>query len=150
MDFIKPVPLGAHASLAASTPVRRPVDASRVEMPSGSGKTRADMQNAKEHGAEEAERDIAALRRDRSERLDPEQPVGPPPSFQVNVLEMERELQQQLAQIEATRQTSATASITEPKQEAEPENAGTQTQSDPAEAALSRKIASSHPLPETH
>ncbi|WP_432448941.1 hypothetical protein [Aliiroseovarius marinus] len=98
MDFSLPSPLGAHATLSGQLPVRKPPDSSRVETAPDTGKTRADMHNSKDHGE-----DGASLTKLAQQLLDPDQPVGPPPSFQMNVLEMEQELQHRLASIEALR-----------------------------------------------
>lgn len=98
MDFSIPSPLGAHATLSGQLPVRKPPDSSRVETAPDTGKTPADMHNSKDHGE-----DGATLTKMAQQLLDPDQPVGPPPSFQMNVLEMEQELQHRLASIEALR-----------------------------------------------
>ncbi|WP_298908556.1 hypothetical protein [uncultured Aliiroseovarius sp.] len=105
MEFTVPSPLGAQATLMAQRPIRPAPDPNRVEKSPAAGETRADAHNTQEHG------NTQALTDDRERNAiepppDPNQPVGPPPTFQMNVLEMERELHQRLAQIELARSLS--------------------------------------------
>lgn len=105
MDFTAPSPLGAQATLMAQRPVRPAPDPNRVEKSPTAGETRADAHNTQEHGNTQSL--ISGQKRDAIEPPpDPDQPVGPPPTFQMNVLEMERELHQRLAQIELARSLS--------------------------------------------
>lgn len=93
MEFTLPSALGAQASIAARQPARKAPDPTRVEKTDTTGKPRADAHNSQDHGRQE----------NLHQPPDPDQPVGPPPSFQLNILEMERELQQRLATIELSR-----------------------------------------------
>ena len=105
MEFTVPSPLGAQATLMAQRPTRPAPDPSRVEKSPTTGETRADAHNTQEHGNTHSL--IKAGTRDAIEPPpDPDQPVGPPPTFQMNVLEMERALHQRLAQIELARSLS--------------------------------------------
>ena len=106
MEFTIPAPLGAHANLLAQTPVRKPPDLSKVETAPDAGKARADMHNSKDHGQTPQKTEPRTGLSDRLD-IDTNQPVGPPPSFQVNVLEMEHRLQQKLARLEAVRAQDA-------------------------------------------
>ncbi|NDW53518.1 hypothetical protein [Aliiroseovarius sp. PrR006] len=105
MEFTVPSPLGAHATLMAQRPTRPAPDPTRVEKSPTAGETRADPHNTQEHGNTQS-----LIRTETRDMLapppDPDQPVGPPPTFQMNVLEMERELHQRLAQIELERSLS--------------------------------------------
>ncbi|SMR83275.1 hypothetical protein SAMN04488030_3190 [Aliiroseovarius halocynthiae] len=102
MEFVLPSPLGTQATLTAQQPARPAPNPTRVEKTPSSGKSRADAHNTQDHGntrplSEKLLKDVY------SPPPDPDQPVGPPPTFQLNVLEMERQLQQRLAQIEFSR-----------------------------------------------
>lgn len=101
MEFSIFAPFGAHANIMAQLPARKPPDPSRVESPDHTGKTRADMHNATGEHSETQQ-----LKRHTSPpetEPDPKDLTGPPPSFDLNVLEMDRKLQQQLARIETER-----------------------------------------------
>lgn len=105
MEFTVPSPLGAQATLMAQRSVRPAPDPNRVEKSPTAGETRADAHNSQEHG------NTQALTEGRKRTAiepppDPNQPVGPPPTFQMNVLEMERALHQRLAKIELSRSLS--------------------------------------------
>ncbi len=110
MEFTIPSPLGAQATIAAQQPARPAPDPTRVEKAPRAGKARADTHNATNHGNTQAPSN-RANRNATEPPPDPNQPVGPPPSFQVNVLEMERELQQRLAQIELSRSLEDQSSL---------------------------------------
>lgn len=102
MEFTIPAPLGAQATIAAQQPVRPAPDPTRVEKAPKTDKARADAHNANDHN--NAQVANPGQRRETVEPPpDPNQPVGPPPTFQMNVLEMKRELHQRLAQIEFSR-----------------------------------------------
>jgi len=119
MEFTVPSPLGAQATLMAQRPTRPAPDPNRVEKSPTAGETRADPHNTQEHGntqalTEERQRDAI------EPPPDPNQPVGPPPTFQMNVLEMERALHQRLAKIELARSLSGDrAPQSEPAADAE-------------------------------
>ena len=98
MEFTFPAPLGAQASLMAQVPVRKPPDSSKVEAAPDASKTRADMHNATQHGSGN---DVD--KHETEEDIRPDTLAGPPPTFLINVLEMEQKLQQQLARLEADR-----------------------------------------------
>lgn len=102
MEFTIPVPLGAQASLLANTPVRKPPDSSKVETAPDAGKARSDMHNSHKQSPPLNGRETVA-RRLADEEIRPDTLAGPPPSFQVNVLEMDQRLQQKLARIETVR-----------------------------------------------
>jgi len=101
MDVAGPAPLSTHANLAAQMPTRAPPEVRRVDEGAASTRTRTD---ANTHRRQE---DVAASARDlariRQAMADPQQPTGPPPSFEVSLLEVESDLQQVIARIEAQR-----------------------------------------------
>ena len=102
MEFTKPAPLGAQGSLLANTPARKPPDSSKVETAPDAGKARADMHNSTKQHTPFSGRETAA-RTASEDEIGPDTLAGPPPSFQVNVLEMDQQLQQKLARIETDR-----------------------------------------------
>ena len=94
-------PLGAMAALAVEAPARRLQQISRVAPSDGAnGASTQGHQNPDQgSGAAEA-RDISALR----EAIGRQSlPAGPPPAFEMNLLEAEGGLDQALARIEVTR-----------------------------------------------
>ncbi|MCK8482891.1 hypothetical protein MUY21_02475 [Aliiroseovarius sp. S2029] len=102
MEFTIPAPLGAQASLLANMPVRKMPDSTKVEAAPNAGKARADMHNSARHGADQS-RQSEVTPRPSDLPVDPETLAGPPPSFQLNVLELDQKLQQQLARLETHR-----------------------------------------------
>lgn len=103
MEISAFAPFGAHANIMAQLPARKPPDPTRVESPPDAGKARAEMHNSNsEHG------DAGQLKHNggSASDLDAKDLTGPPPSFDLNVLEMDRKLQQQLARIETERATA--------------------------------------------
>ncbi|SEW26148.1 hypothetical protein SAMN05444851_2543 [Aliiroseovarius sediminilitoris] len=102
MEFTIPAPLGAQASLLANTPARKPPDSSKIEAAPNAGKARADMHNSKNPSAASQARDKAAPTSSEVE-IEPDTLAGPPPSFQVNILELDQKLQQKLARLETER-----------------------------------------------
>lgn len=101
MEFAGPAPLGPFASLAADMPFRRTNDVKKVQPGAQAGDTTGHAGQKPGHDARAAEaRDIRALRREMERR---DLPAGPPPSFQVSLLEVESDLQQVIARIEAAR-----------------------------------------------
>lgn len=101
MEFAGPAPLGPFASLAAEMPLRRTNDVTRVQPGASAGNTTGHAGRRPEQDVRAAEaRDIQALRREMERR---DLPAGPPPSFQVSVLEVESDLKQVIARIEAAR-----------------------------------------------
>jgi len=94
-------PLGSMAAYTAEAPMRKLQQISRVTGSDGSGKSASDSRQHPEQDSTAAEaRDIAALRREMQRRG---LPAGPPPAFQITLLEAEGGLQQALARLEATR-----------------------------------------------
>ncbi|WP_371168135.1 hypothetical protein [Aliiroseovarius sp. 2305UL8-7] len=135
MEFTVPAPLGAHASLLAQMPTRKPPDSSKVEAAPDAGKARAHMHNSNRHGTADDGEHIS--RADVDEDIRPDTLAGPPPTFQINVLEMEQKLQQQLALIEAERAQQNQPSLPKSDQpdnsedaDARPETAKHPTQTD--------------------
>jgi hypothetical protein len=78
------------------TPDLRPVDPGEQSTGAGTNTRQRPQQDASAAAA----RDIAALRQETSER---DLPTGPPPAFEVSLLEMESDLKHVLARVEAAR-----------------------------------------------
>ena len=101
MEFAGPAPLGPLASLAAEMPLRKLNDVKKVQPGAKAGDMTSDIGQQPGQDARAAEaRDITALRREMERR---ELPAGPPPSFQVSLLEVETDIQQVIARVEAAR-----------------------------------------------
>ncbi|MBV7410533.1 hypothetical protein KJP29_16220 [Maritimibacter sp. DP1N21-5] len=101
MDFSNAAPLGARHALPAPAPDRRVHPVSPVEEQSASSGAGTDARDHPEqdlHGA--LSRDLRALRR---EVEDGTQWAGPAPAFDVSLLEMDSDLRQVLARMEADR-----------------------------------------------
>ena len=98
MDISGPAHLGGHASLAAQMPTRTPPEVPVVDESRRTDQTQTDANTAHRDGhAAEAARDLREARRD------PDVQTGPPPTFDVTLLEVEQDLQATLARLEATR-----------------------------------------------
>lgn len=110
MEFMLPAPLGAQANVLAKIPVRKPPDISKVETAPNAGKARADMHNATSQG-DPVQDGLVQSTRELDDDIGPDTLAGPPPSFQVNVLEMDQKLQQKLAVIESERAHGTFAEI---------------------------------------
>lgn len=97
MDSSGPVPFGAVVTLAARIPLHPPPDPRKVAPGTGPGRTDADPDRLP--GQE------TGTARDRAARapVDPQTPAGPPPAFEITLLEMEADLRQIIARIEAAR-----------------------------------------------
>ena len=101
MEFIGPAPLGPFAALAAEMPLRKASDVKKVKPGAKTGDTTADARQNQAQDARSAEaRDIAALRREMERR---DLPTGPPPSFQMSLLEVEADILHVIARVEAAR-----------------------------------------------
>ena len=129
MEFAGPAPLGPFASLAAEMPLRKANDVKKVQPGAKAGDTTADVGQKPGQDARAAEaRDIVALRREMERR---DLPAGPPPSFQVSLLEVEADIQQVIARVEAARTQAREADALKVAAEAEEHRA----EADLAEAA---------------
>lgn len=101
MEFAGPAPVGPFATLAAEMPLRKINDVKQVEPGTRSGGTAPDTGRERDNGTEaSAARDISTLRREMERR---DLPAGPPPSFEVSQLEIEADIQQVIARVEAAR-----------------------------------------------
>lgn len=134
-------PLGSLAAFAVEAPMRKLQIPVRVEPSDQTRGGAADTHQRPEQDiiADEA-RDVAALRREMQHR---DLPAGPPPAFQISLLEAEGGLEQVLARIEATRSQERDAPALRPANKVQQASAG------PAEAGESgsapRAIAESAP-----
>ncbi|MCK0139324.1 hypothetical protein [Aliiroseovarius sp. F47248L] len=102
MEFTIPASMGAQANLLANLPVRKPPDSTKVEIVPDAGKARADMHNTEHHNTAFPAQNKTAPPTT-SVEVEPDTLAGPPPSFQVNVLELDQMLQQKLARLETER-----------------------------------------------
>ena len=101
MDFTGPAPLGSQAVLMALPAQRRAPDVKAIDPGRQTGGAGTDARERPEQDqTAAAARDITALRAATAER---DLPVGPPPSFEVSLLEMDRDLKHLIARIEAAR-----------------------------------------------
>lgn len=101
MEFSGSVPFGPSATLAAELPLRKPNDVKQVEPGSQPDNTASDAGHGGDTAAvAAAARDITALRREMEQRA---LPAGPPPTFELNQLEVETDIQKVIARVEAAR-----------------------------------------------
>jgi len=101
MVFIGPAPLGPFASLAAEMPLRKQNDVKKVKPGAKAGDTSSNTEQMPGQEARAAEaRDIAALRREMERR---DLSAGPSPAFQISLLEVDTDIQQVIARVEAAR-----------------------------------------------
>lgn len=103
MDISAPSPISAQATLAAHAPVREPPAVAQVDPSPASDGTRMDSNTANGEGRSDLAQD-ARQRLAHQERLeDPKTPTGPPPTFQITLLEVEQDLHNILARLEMAR-----------------------------------------------
>ena len=104
MDLSGAAPIGARWALPAMAPETRVTAVTQVQEQSGSSGAGTDAHDTPEQDLHTASsRDLLALRRAVE---DGKRPAGPPPSFDVSILEMDRDLKQILARMEADRAKS--------------------------------------------
>ncbi|MAM61500.1 MAG: hypothetical protein CMH11_08430 [Maritimibacter sp.] len=93
--------MGTKAAYAVPYQETRPVDVRKVQAQSATTDAGTDAHERPEQEAKAAaSRDILALRRAVAQG---QRPAGPPPSFEVSLLEVEGDLKQKLARMEAER-----------------------------------------------
>ena len=93
--------MGPFATLAAEMPLRKVNDVKQVEPGARAGDTAPDTGRGRDNGLEAAAaRDITALRREMERR---DLPAGPPPTFELSQLELDSDIQQVIARVEAAR-----------------------------------------------
>ncbi|MDA5094190.1 hypothetical protein O2N63_08820 [Aliiroseovarius sp. KMU-50] len=100
MDISAPSPISAQATLAAHATTRDASEVAKIDPPPKLDQTRSDTHTAsgERHSASSDTRQM----QERREMLrDPQTPAGPPPTFQVTLLEVEQDLQNILARLEA-------------------------------------------------
>ena len=128
MELSGTAPFGAQASLAAQMPARTPPEVPVVDESRDTRHTQGDSSSTnRDSNNAQATRDLVAARRD------PEVQTGPPPTFEVTLLEVEQDLQATLARLEAARNHDRdaeavradapeprSAPLSEPTPEAEP------------------------------
>lgn len=117
MEISGPAPLGAKAAFAMPVHDVRPVAIHKID----AKPTLSDAQSeARDHPEQDsqasASRDIIALRRAVAQG---QRPAGPPPSFEVSLLEVESDLKQKLARMEAERSQERDSPAVQGQAEAE-------------------------------
>jgi hypothetical protein len=97
-------PLGSAAVAAVAMPQRAGPDVQKVDPGQKSNCTGTDARQHPEQDATASQaRDINEIRQEMEKR---NLPAGPPPTFELSLLEVERDLKQVLARIEAERATA--------------------------------------------
>lgn len=105
-------PLGSMAVFSVEAPVRKQQQVKRVTaFDQAQGPRTGQRDHPQQDFTAAEERDIAALRREVKRRG---LPAGPPPSFQISLLEAEGGLEQALARIETTRSQQRDAAALRP------------------------------------
>ncbi|MBV7378037.1 hypothetical protein [Maritimibacter dapengensis] len=132
--------LGARTlSSGPVAPLPQPVRVQQVDQNSGTSNA---GQQAGDHPNQEAQaaptRDLLALRRAVAEG---DRPAGPPPSFDVSFLELETDLKQKLARMEAARSKERDAEALQSAAEIEAEANLRTTDTEHSEAAPSMGVA---------
>ncbi|WP_161350876.1 hypothetical protein [Maritimibacter harenae] len=105
MEISGPAPLGTRPALAVAVqtdtaPDTRPVEPAPASVDAGAGARTDARQHSDQAAQAAASRDIRELRRAVAQGT---HAAGPPPSFEVSLLEVESDLQQKLARMEAER-----------------------------------------------
>ncbi len=132
MDISAPSPISAQATLAAHTPARKAPDPSTVPPSDGIAHTRTDPQNANGHGQTDLAADARQQLALRAKLRDPSTPTGPPPTFQFTLLEVEQDLRNILARIEAARSQERDATALRPAGEGDSPPLSNETSPTPA------------------
>lgn len=124
MEFAGLNPLGSMAAFAVEAPLRKAFPVTRIAASDHARGAGTDSRQRPDQESTAAEaRDIAALRRKIERRA---LPAGPPPAFEMNLLEAEGGLDQALARIEAARSRDRDAPALRPAApKAEPRAAAT-------------------------
>jgi hypothetical protein len=107
MEILKPVTQGPPLAAAIELALRRAVQVTRIDP--GAQTRRAGNETRQHPGQDRAAaeaRDVAALRREMERRA---LPPGPPPTFKLSLLEMDRDLQRTIARNEARRAQASAA-----------------------------------------
>ncbi len=101
MELFAPANLGANVASMLRAPLHKPPDVSRVKETETSGKTGADTRHLSQNTENSAlARGLKALHQSQK---DPDRPAGPPPSFEVSLLEVEQNLKEVIARMEISR-----------------------------------------------
>lgn len=123
-------PLGTAAVAAVTMPLRKGSDVQKVDPGQQSNGTGTDARQHPEQDATASQaRDIAEIRLEMERR---DLPAGPPPTFELSLLEVERDLKQVLARIEAQRATARDSEAVQAEHE---------QQQEAAEAARAQTVA---------
>ncbi len=101
MELFSPNNLGAQAAHAHRVPVHKPPDITRISETETSEKTGADARQKSQIAANS--QTVNALTEQRQQQEKQDKPAGPPPSFEVSLLEVEQDLKQVLARMEISR-----------------------------------------------
>lgn len=112
MEILRPVTQGPPLAAAIELALRRAIPVTRIEpgRQAQNAGNEARQHPGQDRTAAEA-RDVAALRREMERRA---LPPGPPPTFKLTLLEMDRDLQRAIARNEAKRAQASAASTMQP------------------------------------
>jgi hypothetical protein len=132
MEISGPAPLGTKAAYALPVHDARPVAVHKVDHKSATSDAGAEARQHPEQDRQASvSRDIIALRQAVAQG---QRPAGPPPSFEVSLLEVESDLKQKLARMEAERTQERDSPAVQGQAEPEPapESVPDEPQSAPA------------------
>lgn len=114
MDISAPSPISAQATAAAHNALRAPADVTKVTPSTNVSDTRADPHTENGHGQSDRAAEARQVIANRERLRDPSTPTGPSPTFQITLLEVEQDLQNILARIEANRAKDRDAQALQP------------------------------------
>ncbi len=133
MGVIYPLNAGAQAAFTVMPADRKPPEATRVTASKGAGGTDSDTGNL-DKGADNTDIAANAKRMHRADREPLDRPAGPPPAFEVSILDQRLDFDRAIARMEARRgqalseaavqpsvQPSVQPAMPEPKPEPQPE-----------------------------
>ncbi|WP_424943927.1 hypothetical protein [Aliiroseovarius crassostreae] len=114
MDISAPSPISAQATAAAHNALRELPDATKVAPSTNVSNTRADPHTANGHGNDDRSTEARQIIANRERVRDPSTQPGPTPTFQITLLEVEQDLMNILARIEASRAKDRDAEALKP------------------------------------
>lgn len=133
MEIARPAPMGPIAALAAEMPLRKVPEVRQVDPGKGMGESAADARGTPRQAENAAAaRDIDAFRREMERR---EKPAGPPPTFEVSLLEVNQDFRRVMARIEAARAQARDADALRAEARAEMRDAEADRRASEAEIA---------------
>jgi len=97
MDLFSPLNQASQINSVARIPVHKPPDPNRISAAQASARSQTNPQDTSHNRAN------ADLAREARKAPDPDRPAGPPPSFDVSILEQELGFKQTIARLESAR-----------------------------------------------